>query len=75
MTQTKLLDNLKSWLQNKCNNLKLNIVVFLAIRSTLLTGPHVRILSNKIPLRDDADAPPKRKLYPLDSVELAELKR
>ena len=32
------------------------------------------IFEHKIPLVDESAPPPKRKLYPLDSVELVELK-
>ena len=33
------------------------------------------VFEHKIPLIDDSADPPERKLYPLDSVELVELKK
>ena len=33
------------------------------------------VFEHKIPLIDESADPPKRKLYPLDSVELVELKK
>ena len=33
------------------------------------------LFEHAIPLKDESAAPPKRRLYPLDSVELAELKK